>query len=173
MTLKFNDASSNGRWRRILDTSNRGFDGGLYVNPQNDLEVYPGRGADTDFLAGDYRNIVLTVKPGATPGALSQVSAYIDGGASLGLMTSVMDISMSGILNLFLDDGSEWAPASIAALSFYDGVLSAAEIAEINGDPIPHPSAVPEPASWAMMILGFGAVGVASRRRQGARRSLA
>ncbi len=26
--------------------------------------------------------------------------------------------------------------------------------------------AVPEPATWAMMIAGFGAVGVAMRRRQ-------
>ena len=26
--------------------------------------------------------------------------------------------------------------------------------------------AVPEPATWAMMLLGFGAVGMASRRRR-------
>ena len=25
---------------------------------------------------------------------------------------------------------------------------------------------VPEPATWAMMLLGFGAVGIASRRRR-------
>ena len=28
------------------------------------------------------------------------------------------------------------------------------------------PSAVPEPKSWAMLILGFGAVGAITRRRQ-------
>ena len=27
-------------------------------------------------------------------------------------------------------------------------------------------AAVPEPASWAMMILGFGAIGMAARRRR-------
>jgi len=32
------------------------------------------------------------------------------------------------------------------------------------------PSGVPEPSSWAMMLLGFGAIGLAARRR---RRSLA
>ena len=28
------------------------------------------------------------------------------------------------------------------------------------------PSAVPEPASWAMMLLGFGAIGYSMRRRR-------
>ena len=38
---------------------------------------------------------------------------------------------------------------------------------EIRGQILP-PS-VPEPATWAMMLLGFGAVGVAMRRRKSAR----
>ena len=33
-------------------------------------------------------------------------------------------------------------------------------------------AAVPEPATWAMMIIGFGAVGVAARRRRTTRHSL-
>ncbi len=34
-------------------------------------------------------------------------------------------------------------------------------------------SAIPEPASWAMMIIGFGAIGAAMRRRQRVRVSFA
>lgn len=34
-------------------------------------------------------------------------------------------------------------------------------------------NAVPEPATWAMMLLGFGAVGAATRRRQNVRISFA
>ena len=33
-------------------------------------------------------------------------------------------------------------------------------------DPVPPVGAVPEPATWAMMILGFGLVGLAMRRRR-------
>jgi hypothetical protein len=31
--------------------------------------------------------------------------------------------------------------------------------------------AIPEPTTWAMMILGFGAVGAVARRRRAGRRS--
>jgi hypothetical protein len=30
----------------------------------------------------------------------------------------------------------------------------------------PPPPAVPEPATWSLMLLGFGAIGVAMRRRR-------
>ena len=36
---------------------------------------------------------------------------------------------------------------------------------------LPFVSAVPEPASWAMMILGFGVIGAALRRRAGVART--
>ncbi len=34
-------------------------------------------------------------------------------------------------------------------------------------------SAVPEPATWAMMIIGFGAIGAAMRRRAATRTTVA
>ena len=40
----------------------------------------------------------------------------------------------------------------------------------IGGCPVPDPqSAVPEPATWAMMLLGFAGIGMAARRRAGRR----
>ncbi len=39
-----------------------------------------------------------------------------------------------------------------------------------SGSPTETPPAVPEPATWAMMILGFGTIGLASRRRRDAER---
>jgi hypothetical protein len=41
-----------------------------------------------------------------------------------------------------------------------------------NVPSVTHTSAVPEPATWAMFVLGFAAVGLLARRRSGARKSL-
>jgi hypothetical protein len=48
----------------------------------------------------------------------------------------------------------------------YDEALSSAQIATVraNGFPSAQAPAVPEPATWAMMIAGFGAVGATMRR---------
>ncbi|MES2903916.1 MAG: PEPxxWA-CTERM sorting domain-containing protein [Pseudomonadota bacterium] len=35
-----------------------------------------------------------------------------------------------------------------------------------SATPVAVAAAVPEPTNWAMMLLGFGAVGVAMRRRR-------
>jgi hypothetical protein len=43
-------------------------------------------------------------------------------------------------------------------------------IKQMSYEPVGAPPAVPEPATWAMMLMGFGATGVAmrrSRRRKG------
>jgi hypothetical protein len=34
------------------------------------------------------------------------------------------------------------------------------------------PAAVPEPSTWAMMLVGFGGLGYAAIRRRGSRRSV-
>ena len=52
----------------------------------------------------------------------------------------------------------------------YNYSQSQVTYAGITNDPlppvVPNPGAVPEPATWAMMIGGFGAIGVAARRRR-------
>ncbi len=63
------------------------------------------------------------------------------------------------------------APGSLQPGSFLDGGPDALNGQTITfavraGVPVPVPtSAVPEPAAWGMMILGFGVVGAAMRRR--------
>ena len=162
LTFKFNE--KNGAWRRILDVSGRSSDNGFYVNPSNNLAVFPSAGSAGNFQSGAYRNVVLTVNGGAT-------SAYIDGGASFTTSSNVMHLTSGpGRLTFFADDTrspftTDWSSGSIAALRVYDGVLGAAEIAELNRIPFVN-SAVPEPTAWALMITGFGFVGGAMRRRR-------
>jgi hypothetical protein len=48
--------------------------------------------------------------------------------------------------------------------SFNDG--TATNIRQVRIIPAEGPNAVPEPATWAMMLLGFGAVGFAARRNR-------
>lgn len=51
----------------------------------------------------------------------------------------------------------------------FNNVANQAITASVN---LPSPAAVPEPATWAMMLLGFGAMGVAVRRSRKAQRGL-
>jgi hypothetical protein len=162
LTFKFNER--NGGWRRILDASGRTSDSGFYVNTGNNLAVFPTAGSNVNFKSGEYRNVVLTVDG-------NKVGAFIDGGASFTTVSDVMDLSKGpGSLTFFADNmfgggQGEWSSGSIAALRIYDGVLGAGEIADLNKIPFVN-TAVPEPATWAMMIAGFGFVGGALRRRR-------
>jgi hypothetical protein len=163
LTFKFNER--NGNYRRIMDVSGRTSDNGFYVDTSNNLSVFPTSGSNVNFLSGSYRNVVLTVGGG-------KASAFVDGGSSFSSTTPVMNLTNGpGLLTFFADNNvggaqHEWSSGSIAALRIYNGVLSADEIAELNKVPFVATAAVPEPATWAMMLAGFGLVGGTLRSRR-------
>ncbi|WP_226896013.1 PEPxxWA-CTERM sorting domain-containing protein [Polymorphobacter sp. PAMC 29334] len=166
LTFEFFDRAN--AWRRILDVTNRTSDAGFYVDPGNQLDVYPISGSSVAFTNDVYRNVALTVGP-AGP---NNVTGYIDGIGSFTTTTNTLDLLPGGLINLFIDNNmgggqGEWSTANIASARFYDGVLTAAEVGAINHDPVTPPpvGGVPEPASWAMMLVGFGSIGTVLRRR--------
>jgi hypothetical protein len=68
--------------------------------------------------------------------------------------------------------GFSRAIADIAYVNFNNGYIGARNISYV-GPTINDPAAVPEPSTWAMMIGGFGLLGMGFRRRKVVRSRLA
>jgi hypothetical protein len=143
MILEF--TQRDGAWRRLLDTQNRQSDNGFYVDPSNDLDVYPVSGSTAGWDNTVYHDVVLTVD-GTT------VNAYLDGVSQLSTTTSEMDLDFDPasnpdqLLGFFLDNvvaggQGEWSPGNIALAQLYDGVLSADDAQALATHPFPEPGA--------------------------------
>jgi hypothetical protein len=158
MTFEFlQPAAFGGGWRRIVDTQNRQSDNGFYVEPGNRLQVYPVVTGSTLFTTPGFHDVLLT---NFVVGGVREVKAYLDGNLELVSDTDQLNLDNANnpghLLHFFLDNlagpaQQEFADGRIAALAIYDGVVI--------------PSAVPEPETVALMLVGLAAVGAAARRR--------
>ena len=85
-----------------------------------------------------------------------------------GAFTQSIALNGSGTVNAVLGTGSY----TLTFTSAFQNVLSQTGIGTINGVSGDHYdfviSSIPEPATWAMMIVGFGLVAGAARRRRSA-----
>ena len=109
----------------------------------------------TNTLAGLYSITLTTSSP-----AIDFTSAILTGaGGPFGLV----EINDDGISEF-------WRLANPITLSASQYTLTIngnnSGAGSLGGSITISPSAVPEPATWAMMLLGFGAVGFAMRRRR-------
>ena len=139
---------------------------GAFVNPGEELNDPTALGANNFILAGE----------GFRPGEVADSDAiytlmlkFADGALLTGTYTPVGNIFVAGssfttastlyTLNQFSfrrtlgDSVSAFAPTPGGDTNDYAGSISFTA------------TAVPEPATWAMMLLGFGAVGYSMRRR--------
>ena len=150
MVFKFTE--SVGAWRRILDVQSRQSDNGFYVDPSNNLDIYPVAGGAA-FSNDVYHDVFLVNNAG-------EVTFYLDGSAQAKVNTSVMNLDPSQTMNFFLDNvvaggQGEYSSGSLALIRVYNEALNA----------VPPP--VPEPATLMMLLAGLGALGaVGARRRQ-------
>lgn len=132
-----------------LSGANPDIIGAAYIN--NDKNPMTG----TRLFVIDSRNDVLATQNAMT-GVLTRVGAL---GVNLGARTS-FDIVTTGTNNL----GYVQSADRFYAINLGTGALS--QVGKTDRALFALTADVPEPASWAMMIAGFGLVGAASRRNR-------
>jgi hypothetical protein len=161
-------------YRRLLDVQNRASDSGFYVNPSNNLEVYPVSGGTGAFTTGIYHHIVLTDANSNT------VNAYLDGALSFTASTSIMHLNSdlvnnpNELLGFFLDNTAgggqgEYSTGKIALARLYDGVLTGSQVATLSSNPFGSTAAsTPEPGVVGLLMgMGLsGSIFVLRRRRK-------
>ena len=86
-------------------------------------------------------------------GANMQITAVVDGALAVVFGAEAMTAIIGLLIGNILGDGPVFSPI---VNNSRDATFSVS-IAE---------AAVPEPATWAMLIIGFGTVGMAARRRR-------
>jgi hypothetical protein len=150
-------AQFGGGWRRIVDTQNRQSDAGFYVDPSNNLEVYPVVSGSTIFSDSTYHSVVMT---NFVVNGVREVKAYLDGVLELQSDTDQLNLSNLSnpdhLLHFFVDNlagpaQTEWAAGSIASLKLYDGIVV----------PV---TTVPEPGSLGLVLAALLAAGGLARR---------
>jgi hypothetical protein len=167
-------------------------DGGVIANGYSGLNwsnfgVYDGR----DFGASGYVNgrvsgLNTAYNQGGTPASFSAASAFtLNSGSFTGAWSNGLIISVVGLVNgaqAYSDNFTvntagpslhtfDWTNLSSVTFSSAGGTnagfnASGNQFVLDNLTISSAVAAVPEPASWAMMILGMGAVGFAMRRRK-------
>ncbi|MBA2920436.1 MULTISPECIES: PEPxxWA-CTERM sorting domain-containing protein [Sphingomonas] len=149
-------------YRKLADFLNRGSDTGLYVHDGRLAFYNVTESASVAFAANQLATVVFTRAADGTS------AGYVNGNKLIGF-TSPSLTALQSDLFLFRDDavnGGEASAGFVDYIRIYDTALSATEVAALTP---PGAAPVPEPATWAMMIAGFGLAGAAARRRRTAR----
>ena len=158
-----------------------GNDFDFQIETDNALRFYTGGGENTGFaldtttLVGQWH--MLTASYDGTLGASSFRNLYVDGALAAGFTGGVNAATKTSQFTIGYNDvfgGRDFA-GSIDEVSVWNYGLSDGQVAAIYrsaGQPSVA-GGVPEPATWAMLVGGFGLAGGALRRRRTATLALA
>jgi hypothetical protein len=160
MVLEFFDRQS--QYRRLIDVQNRQSDNGAYVDPSNNLDIFPVSGSSAAWTNNIYHHLVFTDNG-------STVAMYLDGVSQFTANTPIMNLDADSannpdrLLGFFIDNVAaggqgEWSSGQVGLIRLWDGVLTPAEAQTLANNPF-----VPEPASVAVVGL-IGAAAMLRRR---------
>jgi hypothetical protein len=131
-----------------------------------DLDRFGGPFVPANGFAPTFRFSLLD-NPSGNPGTSGTVLDFVDVQAPF---NSSKRIFNWGTANLGLDASGSTNGNVIFLIDILDGGYAAFDNIKITADDqgggVP---GIPEPATWALMIAGFGLVGIAARRRRAAR----
>ena len=150
---KLNGPRGNG-YIKLIDFSNLQSDSGYYSH-NGEFSAYPlGDSGTTDFTAG--QSVRLTFSRDAA----GNVAAYIDGNLiySKSDPTDQSQTALASTLTFFTDD---FATGQGEASSGFVDYIRVYNTAITPGQAT---AAVPEPATWGMMLAGFALVALTMRR---------
>jgi hypothetical protein len=157
-------------YRRLVDFKNGKDDSGLYLN-NGDLRFFgPLQDVNTNYQAGQMLHVVLTRDAGKVVRGYGQGVELFSFNDASGHDFAVFG-GPGGIARFFRDNTTEASSGFVDFIRLYDRVLTGTEVTALYGSGTPlrefdvPASTVPEPSSWAMLLLGFGATGAAMRRR--------
>lgn len=162
--MVFEFTQSPNAWRRIIDVQNRQSDSGFYVDPSNNLDIFPVSGSSAAWTNNIFHHVVLT-----NDGAM--VAVYLDGISQFSTSTTLLNIDNGNnpglVMNFFLDNvvaggQGEWSGGEVALIRMWNRVLTPAEAQALANNPF----AVPEPSSWLLIGLGGAVLALAAMRRK-------
>ena len=136
-----------------MDVQNRASDNGFYVDPSNNLDIFPVSGSSAAWTNNVFHHIVLT-DDGTT------VNTYLDGVSQFSATTTEMNLDFdptdnpNQLIGFFLDNVAaggqgEWSAGDVALVRLWDGVLSPTDAQNLANNPF-----LPEPASLGLLLSG-------------------
>jgi hypothetical protein len=157
------ELTGNSGWRRLLDSLDRQSDSGLYIDPANNLDLYPnGSGSGGPFVANSFFDVFVTIDPSNT------VNGYLNGAPQFSLSSTNLDVA-TNTLGFFLDNvvaggQGEWSSGNIALIKVFNTALTVDQVAAESRNPFGTPTGAPEPGTW-MLMLGAAAGFAFCKRR--------
>jgi hypothetical protein len=119
--------------------------------------------AGSNLLSGSFTDVTIAGQNNASSAAYNGSTG---GGAIITYTSDFLTFAPGSDYDLSISLGS-LAPLLSATAGQALNSFRAYSTGSFSSEPAPTVNAVPEPAVWGLMIVGFGLIGVQSRRRTG------